>query len=946
MSSKNEALSALLVRAVIKACEINGFTLDSEVEQQFDKAMPVFANSLSHQEAQRALHEIKKQLHSTMANPLGQEEDSLALTSPEAKRTESWLPEEKQKKKLPHWDSYCTYLDQSDAIDELDKCTDSILQDCSDPRPDSPAASRKGLVIGEVQAGKTRTYLALANKAIDYGYRVVVILTSNNEDLRKQTQERVDQGILGFDSTKGLNSTPIGIGTIRKNRDVQALTSTDNDFNTASAKSVRGILRPSWNSKTASVVVMKKEHTALESFIKWLGDLSVSQIPVLIIDDESDYASVNSAKQDASPTKINKLLRDLSQLSPRTTYVAVTATPYANVFIDYAQNDDLFPKDFIVLMKTPDAYIGGRRLFGDLDNSEAIDNTVVHFLDEEELKAWLPLKHKKDFEISAPLDRQVKNGIRTFLLASAIRELRMNEKITSSMLIHMSRFAQVQEQIENETKDYLKQLLDSILFHRIDEENPDIAALRKTFDDQFNNADEPYTNVPWDNILSKIAQATRDNRIDTRLVNYVAKNSASSEAEEKVNSPWRIFVGGNTLSRGMTLKGLICSIFYRDVTAADTLQQMARWFGYRPNYADLERIWLRADTCKEFQYIVSTNAELALKVRQMRDRGLTPNEFGLMVKKDPNNLIAITNRNKMRNAIESDARHMNSSQFDPDLSLAGVRAESTVLSSETPRIQHNHEAALRLIGQLQNPDISTAGISIYKDAPGKPVRRFLKEYRAGFRDHYFGNLILPNSRNDEDYQLDNSLASMLANSQEKTEPEEKWNVVFIGPKQPNNGSCDDDIPFQWNTTSREAEFNEEQHAYMLSGKSRRLAGKTDVRTVAALLNPELFRSADDYRNLNQELDYYGTTKEFFGDTPLLMLYYLNVHPEEDASPSFEPHIQIGAKIVIAQDYSNGNVKDSGGVYFYNTVATDINAKHWLESQDREEADDESEDDEQ
>lgn len=222
MSSKNEGLSAVLVNTTIRACKIKGFTLDSEVEQQFDKIMSAVADSLTHQERQRALHEIKKQLHSTMANPLGQEEDSLALTSPEAKQTESWLPEEKQKKELPHWKSYCTYLGQSDAIDELDKCTDSILQDCSDPRRDSPAASRKGLVIGEVQAGKTRTYLALANKAIDYGYRVVVILTSNNEDLRKQTQERVDQGILGFDSTKGLNSTPIGIGTIRKNRDVQS----------------------------------------------------------------------------------------------------------------------------------------------------------------------------------------------------------------------------------------------------------------------------------------------------------------------------------------------------------------------------------------------------------------------------------------------------------------------------------------------------------------------------------------------------------------------------------------------------------------------------------------------------------------------------------------------------------------------------------------------------
>lgn len=960
MSSEPEKITTQLVSTAVQICKTRNAYDETSILPLFERAAGLFVIDPKSQEGKRAYHETLRQLHASQVNPLADVHDTLVLSSPEAKQTDAWLQQAKNHHhQLPHWGSYCGYLQEEENADysqisSLDECTDAILKKCSNPERQSQPVSRKGLVIGEVQAGKTRTYLGLANKAVDYGYRLIIILTSNNEKLRRQTQQRVDEGVLGFDSVKGMNSNPIGIGRHRKTQDVQAYTNTENDFNTSAAKSFNTLYRPSWERSGSTIVVMKKEHTALEAFIKWLGKQDETSIPILIIDDESDYASVNSSKNDDSPTKINKLLRELSSLSPRTSYVAISATPYANIFIDYKIGEDLFPKDFIVLMKTPDAYIGGERLFGDMDHSDEIDNKVVHYLDKDELEGWLPLKHKRTYVLPEPLDKQVKTGIMTFLLSSAIRELRSKRAVDSSMLIHMSRFKQVQKQIAEQADEYLKQVLNSVLFHRLDDDNPDILALHQVYDDQF-GSDSYSTDVPWDNILGRIANAEKSGRIVMKLVNSDSATPGDEDEETRIAHPWTVYVGGNILARGMTLSGLICSIFYRDVSAADTLQQMARWFGYRPNYADLERVWLLPDTCKEFQYIVSANNDLYSRVKKMNDADLSPNEFGMMILKDPNNLIAITNQAKRRHAKVSDTNHV-TAEINPLLSISGNRVESTILSADDNRIETNREALIELINHLEGLAHTTNGAdTIFEKVPGEYVYQFLTEYRAGYNDKYFGNTILPNSRDDSVFELKSSIASQLATTQRAENPDALWNIVFVGKQQKETDTDVSDFNrfFTWNAKVLSAEFDEEHQRYNLSGKSRRLAGSSDVRDLAKALHPELFLSGKSSKGKqgDNELDYYAGTEKYFGDTPVLMLYLLRLHElntrkkEEQADsaiqkvPKWYSHLHVGAKIVIANSYAERKENTHGDVYYFNTVSTDINYMKWLDATQEQGGDD-------
>lgn len=319
----------------------------------------------------------------------------------------------------PRSDSYYQYLvmDKNSSYSTLDYTANEIVKLLADPRRDQPAVSRKGLILGDVQSGKTRTYIALMNKAADCGYRLIIVLTSDNENLRQQTQERIDTDFIGWQ-----DGIRVGIGKYQQNIAHPSQLTNENDFVAAYDKAFHSFPRPTWNSAAPCVAVIKKNASILSKFNKWFDSPEFDKdLPVLIIDDESDYASVNSAKLDDSPTRINSLIRDLCQISSRTSYVAVTATPFANIFIDDADESDLFPQDFIHILKSPDAYIGAKKLFGDMD-SVPEDSSCVREIDEGELESWLPVSHGKNYDIVDPeLDDQVKHAVCTFINACALR---------------------------------------------------------------------------------------------------------------------------------------------------------------------------------------------------------------------------------------------------------------------------------------------------------------------------------------------------------------------------------------------------------------------------------------------------------------------------------------------------------------------------------------------
>lgn len=269
------------------------------------------------------------------------------------------------------WDRYRIYLQKEqhwnkDTVNELDKTTDEIMDLLGNPSSANSYLYR-GLCIGDVQSGKTSTYIGLINKAADAQYRVVILLTGTIEKLRRQTQQRIDEGFIGLDSyafTLENDNVQVGVGTIDSTTSGWAVTSTTSDFNAATAKKIVGQLN---NISAPVIFVLKKNKSVLEKLEHWLRFYNANKItkkidlPMLLIDDEADNASVNTKKDKSEVTAINKGIRKLLVLFEKANYVGFTATPYANIFIDpdteqEMLDHDLFPRDFIYALEAPSNY--------------------------------------------------------------------------------------------------------------------------------------------------------------------------------------------------------------------------------------------------------------------------------------------------------------------------------------------------------------------------------------------------------------------------------------------------------------------------------------------------------------------------------------------------------------------------------------------------------------
>jgi hypothetical protein len=352
----------------------------------------------------------------------------------------------------------------------LDRATDELVDLMGDPEQHGEW-KRRGLVVGDVQSGKTATYSAVLCKAADAGYRMVILLTGILENVRRQTQERLDAGFVGLDSRDFLTigqlgrKKHIGVGLIDGQRDGIVFTSRDFDFRRATASA----LNISLNSVREPVlVVTKKNKMVLQRLSAWLRAYNVDQhgrinLPLLLIDDEADNASINTRLNPNETTAINAAIRDLLTLFRRSSYVGFTATPFANIFIDPASTDemlgdDLFPSDFIHVLEPPTNYVGMNLLFGPADPDDVdytIDDnsmgpTLRTIIDED---SWLPPNHKNFSQVDF-LPGSLLSALRAFLLTTAIRDLRAVRSIDGrgggvhrSMLVNVSRFTAVQNHV-------------------------------------------------------------------------------------------------------------------------------------------------------------------------------------------------------------------------------------------------------------------------------------------------------------------------------------------------------------------------------------------------------------------------------------------------------------------------------------------------------------------
>ncbi|PWE30593.1 endonuclease [Maritimibacter sp. 55A14] len=553
-----------------------------------------------------------------------------------------------------YWSRYKKLLFKNklpqDVIYGTAQVTDTILGRLGNPR-DKRSWDRKGMVVGHVQSGKTANYTGLVCKAADAGYRLIIVIAGIHNNLRNQTQGRIDEGFIGRDTGRlaqlGTREKPklIGVAEFDDRFTPVSLTNTIRDFNKATATSNTSQIA---SYAVPVVLVIKKNMHTLRNLTEWLREHSANHSsemvdqPMLLIDDEADNASINVKYGKSEVSRINGQIRELLGLFRRSCYVGYTATPFANIFIDPEQDEamekeDLFPRDFIIGLDAPNNYFGPRKVFLDGMPDDEEPCYLRNITDNEDV---LPIKHGKDDELVAIPESMIE-ALRAFLVASTIRDLRGQANQHASMLVNASRFTRMQGLIRNRLQEVLDTIRDSIRInaslgergHR----DPEIAALRKTWAAEFHD-EWPDWNEIQDRLLQSISGA-KVVEVNSRVndLDY----SAAGDRGLTV-----IAVGGFSLSRGLTLEGLTVSYFLRNSMMYDTLMQMGRWFGYRGGYEDLCRIWMPPQAIGWYAHIAEATEELHEELRRMQRDRATPLQFGLAVRSHPSSLL-VTARNKL-----------------------------------------------------------------------------------------------------------------------------------------------------------------------------------------------------------------------------------------------------------------------------------------------------------
>jgi len=635
-----------------------------------------------------------------------------------------WLDDKRKDINWRYSDRYNRFLADENfpnkVIKTISRDTDQILDLAEDPSK-SGSWSRKGLVVGHVQSGKTANYTGLICKAADAGYKLIIILAGMSNDLRNQTQSRADEGFVGIDT--GLIGTSsrfteilTGVGKIDRDLLAEVLTTSKQDFHRAFSKIPRSLS----NSRQPFFAVIKKNKFSFDNLISWLTSISPSfdDIPLLLIDDEADHASINTAKPELDPTTINQKINDLLAIFPKNIYVGYTATPFANVFISPSESD-IFPEDFIYSLNTPTDYIGPDQIFGFDDRFDVVRALPIEEYYEDAMSdiisPYIPLKHKKDRDFD-DLPPSLEEAIMVFVLTCTERNLRGQNLKHKSMMINVSVFKDIQHAVKDLTYQFLISLKESVNVNfALEEDALDDSIIRR-----FHNLwKKEFNDLDWNLLLKELKNAISPIQV-IEVNTSIYGESLSYDDLEWPNGRSVIAVGGYALSRGLTLEGLTTSYLLRNTKMYDTLMQMGRWFGYRKEYEDLCRVYLPEESIEWYEYITEATEELREEFRKMRRAQMTPKEFGLRVRNHPASLL-ITARNKMRTG---------ELVIDRAVNLKGRQIETSVLSTLPEEIDKNTESVRLLIDRLvgsHNFEKNKSGY-LFTKIPHEEIMTFLNSY--------------------------------------------------------------------------------------------------------------------------------------------------------------------------------------------------------------------------
>lgn len=624
-----------------------------------------------------------------------------------------WTSNPKLKEEGYYWNRCREYmkLNQTlslDVIQTIDSDTDQIMNNLENPNIDN--FNRYGMVVGHVQSGKTSNYSSLICKAADAGYKFIVVIAGGTNILRNQTQDRMHEYFIGYNDEQKF----VGVGNlggIDNEKIPVSITTSKMDF--SKKDSYKNTKLDSY--KGPVIVVIKKHANSLDNVIKWLvGEKKlinkIEKHAMLLIDDESDYASINT-KEIEEASAINDKIRTLLETFDKSAYISYTATPYANIFIDHqASRDDigkdLFPEDFICALEAPTNYLGARKIF--------IENREKYICEMDDYEEYIASKHKKD-DVLIGLPESLYSAIRRFIINIAIRYLDNQENKHNSMLIHATRFTLMHKKIASYVSDYVKVLRKNIVsYGRLEDasiQSNAISILEKTFK-------ECYVDIEfsWNEILDKLCSI-----IETVTVKEEYDGS-KNRVEYLKNKPTNaIVIGGTSLSRGFTLEGLSISYFLRNTIFYDTLMQMGRWFGYRIGYEDLCKIYMTKEMADNFKFIIEATEELMRDFKDMEEAKKTPLEFGLAVRQNPDSALQVTARNKLKYTKD----------YSYEMRLDGCLKETSWLDKDEKAIEKNINVIRKIINSLEryssekiDKDYFWSGID------KKIVENFLEEFKV------------------------------------------------------------------------------------------------------------------------------------------------------------------------------------------------------------------------
>jgi hypothetical protein len=613
-----------------------------------------------------------------------------------------WVRHEAMLRSSPRW--------QPQQVDSVAAESLRILRKLPDPLP-SRTFQARGLVVGYVQSGKTANYTALAARAADAGYRIVIVLSGIHESLRTQTQNRLERELTGHQ--------PGGVGQAAVGHEWINLTDPGEDFREIDVRILQ--------SPSPFLVVAKKHTTVLRKLDRWLesGARFLEDKPLLLIDDEADQASINTRgnrdpepedeeEEDAevAPSITNGLIRQMLARAPMAAYVAYTATPFANILIDPTAVDrhvgtDLFPRDFVIQLPRPAGYTGTEELFG----VSAKGRQVLRMVPEADASVLRGApRRRRSSEVtlqagSVTLPATLTDAVLAFFIAGGIRVLRGGGQPlhAHTMLVHVSVRKQDQARVAEQIEAQIK------LWRAAADQGQDLRPILLEAWQSFRQGVDP----PGDDdaIVGSALSVLRQAEV-------LVLNSDTGEELEYEQRPGRhlIAVGGNRLSRGLTLEGLTISFFLRTAAMADTLLQMARWYGFRRGYDDLIRIWTTDSVARWFGELALVEQAMRDSIQALERAGRRPDEMAIRLRAHSELLLTAKNKSAMATR-----------QRD---SWSGDHPQTVLLPlGDRAKLATNRDLVDQLVGRLPLPVAAHGGL-LARDVQLNTVVEFLRGYQV------------------------------------------------------------------------------------------------------------------------------------------------------------------------------------------------------------------------